>query len=459
MSLCKLTSWFLFATLVLGSFAQNAAAEIIKLKLWTLADRNAPMRITNIEDAAEVLNRQFAAAGVDKKIVIDTHASAVQGWDDLALDTMKAFAVDQGPDIVLLPHEWVGEFAHNGYAMPMDDQINTNSWVYGDILPFLWDSVKYQGKIYAVPQDAEIRMFFYNKDMLRKIGKDEAFINSLPGRVAQGDFTLDDLSALAKEVVDGGAAQIGMLHRPNVGIDYLMVFSSFGVKFMDEKNGKLIFPQKEVEAALTWYGHNVAAGVTPDDNTAMSWDTIQADFKQEKAFIFHQGIWAMAWQVNNSFGTTWPADQAGYTHKIGWIPAPAAVKGGKPSNLSHPIVYMVSNKGKYKELAAQLVAIASLPYYNNRHDVGSYHTAISYAQSAMPMYADNWALSAASTMMNNVSFVPNHTKFGIYNQVLFKGLQAVETKRMSPAQAVAFIADELEVQLGDNVEIVDHISR
>src|SRR5471030_2873474 len=211
MSLCKLTSWFLFATLVLGSLAQNAAAQVIKLKLWTLADRNAPMRITNIEDAAEVLNRQFAAAGIDKKIVIDTHASAVQGWDDLALDTMKAFAVDQGPDIVLLPHEWVGEFAHNGYAMQMDDQIKTNSWVYGDILPFLWDSVKYQGKIYAVPQDAEIRMFFYNKDMLRKIGKDEAFINSLPGRVAQGDFTLDDLSALAKEVVDGGAAQIGML--------------------------------------------------------------------------------------------------------------------------------------------------------------------------------------------------------------------------------------------------------
>ncbi len=77
--------------------------------------------------------------------------------------------------------------------------------------------------------------------MLRKIGKDEAFINAIPARVESGDFTLDDLTALAKEVVDGKAAQYGMLHRPNVGIDYLMVFQSYGVKFMDDKTGKLIF--------------------------------------------------------------------------------------------------------------------------------------------------------------------------------------------------------------------------
>ncbi|MBQ4796930.1 extracellular solute-binding protein, partial [Pectobacterium versatile] len=93
----------------------------------------------------------------------------------------------QGPDIVLLPHEWIGEFARNGYAMPMDGQITANPWVYADMLPVLWEAMKYQGKVYGVPQDAEIRMFFYNKDMLRKIGKDEAFIDSLPARVDSGE--------------------------------------------------------------------------------------------------------------------------------------------------------------------------------------------------------------------------------------------------------------------------------
>lgn len=122
-----------------------------------------------------------------------------------------------------------------------------------------WNSAKAtDGKIYGVPQDAEIRMFFYNKDMLRKIGKDEAFIEGLPAKVEAGEFTLDDLTALSKEVVDGKAAEYGMLHRPNVGIDYLMVFQSYGVKFMDEKTGKLIFPKAEMAKALGWYERNAS---------------------------------------------------------------------------------------------------------------------------------------------------------------------------------------------------------
>jgi inositol-phosphate transport system substrate-binding protein len=372
------------AATVLALFASTASAEQITLKLWTLADRSAPARITNIEDAAAIMNQQFKAAGIDKNIVIDANNSAVKGWDDLALDMIKAFAVNQGPDLYVLPHEWIGQFATDGNAMQMNDEIASKPWVYGDTLPVLWDAAKaVDGKIYGVPQDAEIRMFFYNKDMLRKIGKDEAFIDSIPVKVESGDFTLDDLTALSKEVVQKGAAQYGMLHRPNVGIDYLMVFSSFGVKFMDDKNGKLIFPKKEMEAALSWYEQNAKQGVTPVDNTAMSWDTIQTAFKQEKAFIFHQGIWALAWQVGDKLGATWPTDAKGYFNKIGWIPAPAAVKGGKPSNLSHPLLYVVNPKGTNAKIAADVVALASLPYFNNKHAVSSYHTAISNGRSPL----------------------------------------------------------------------------
>ncbi|MBO9653423.1 MAG: extracellular solute-binding protein [Agrobacterium tumefaciens] len=454
----------MFRTLALAATAvallsSAANAEEIKLKLWTLADRNGPARITNIEDAAAILNSQYKAAGIDKTIVIEVNNSGQKGWDDYALDTLKAFAVNQGPDIYLLPHEWIGQFATDGYAKALDEEIAAKPWVYGDVLPVLWNSVKgTDGKVYAIPQDAEIRMFFYNKDMLRKIGKDEAFIDAIPAKVETGEFTLDDFTALSKEVVEKGAAQYGMLHRPNVGIDYLMVFASNGVKFTDEKTGKLLFPKKEMEAALSWYERNAKEGVTPVDNTAMSWEAIQTAFKQEKAFVFHQGVWAVAWQVGDKLGATWPTDGKGYFNKIGWIPAPAAEKGGKPANLSHPIAYAINPKGTNAAIAADLVALASLPYFNTKHAVSSYHTAISNAQTAMLDYKANWALEAASPMMVHAKFVPNHTKFGSYNKVLFSGLQAVETGRMSAAQAVEFIADELEVQFGSDVEIRDALS-
>lgn len=450
----------LLATAAIAALIAGAAhAEDIKIKLSTLADRTAPARITNIEAAAEIMNKQFKAAGVDKHIVIEPLNSTVKGWDDLALENLKAFSVGQGPDIYIVPHEWIGKFAQDGDAMAMDDKITASPWVYSDILPVLWNAAKAtDGKIYGIPQDAEIRMFFYNKDMLRKIGKDEAFIESLPAKVEAGEFTLDDLTALSKEVVDGKAAQYGMLHRPNVGIDYLMVFQSYGVKFMDDKTGKLVFPKAQMTKALGWYERNAKQGVTPVDNTAMSWDAIQGAFKQEKAFVFHQGVWAVAWQVGNANGATWPTDRQGYFHKIGWIPAPAAEKGGKPVNLSHPLLYTVNPKGKNADIAADLVALATLPYFNNEHAVTSYHTAISNAQTAMPKYKDNWVLSAASPMMSHAQFVPNHTQFGSYNKVLFNGLQAVETGKMTAAQAVDFIADELELQFGNDIEIRDTAS-
>ncbi|MDO1583123.1 ABC transporter substrate-binding protein [Rhizobium oryzicola] len=445
----------LLATVALAALTGGMAhAEDIRIKLSTLVDKSAPARITNIEAAAEIMNHQFKAAGVDKHIVIESNASAAKGWDDLALENMKAFSVGQGPDLYILPHEWIGKFAEDGNAMAMDAKIASTPWAYGDILPVLWTAAKAtDGKIYGIPQDAEIRMFFYNKDMLRKIGKDEAFIESLPAKVESGEFTLDDLTALAKQVVDGKAAQYGMLHRPNVGIDYLMVFQSYGVKFIDEKTGKLIFPKAEMTKALAWYERNARQGVTPVDNTAMSWDTIQNAFKQDKAFLFHQGVWAVAWQLGDKNGATWPTDKDGYFHKIGWIPAPAAEKGGKPANLSHPLLYTVNPKSKYADIAADLIALATLPYFNTEHAVSSYHTAITNGQTAMPKYKENWVLSAASPMMVHAQFVPNQTQFGSYNKVLFNGLQAVETGKMTAKQAVEFIADELGLQFGKDVDI------
>ena len=96
-----------------------------------------------------------------------------------------------------------------------------------------------KGKIYAIPQDSEIRMFFYNKDMLRKIGKDEAFIEGLPAQVDKGRVHDGRTCRRSPRRWSTRArAQIGIIHRPNAGPDYLMEFASFGVKFVDPQTGQ-----------------------------------------------------------------------------------------------------------------------------------------------------------------------------------------------------------------------------
>jgi inositol-phosphate transport system substrate-binding protein len=458
MNRLQLATALLTVAVVGGLVAPPAPAEEVTVKLWSRADRSGPLRAGNIVAAAEPLNAALKAAGSDQTVKVEVFENPATGFDQDALDMLKAFSINQGPDVFVAAHEWVGEFAKSGYAMDMEAFVKANPWAFGDVIPVLWDATKYQGKIHAIPQDSEVRMFFYNKDMLRKIGKDEAFIEGLPGAVDEGAFTMTDLSELAKEVVDQGAAEFGILHRPNTGPDYLMVFAAFGVRFIDEDSGQLLLPRAEMQKALEWFDWNARNGVTPENNTAMSWDEIQGAFKQGKAFAYLHGIWTLPeFQFGDAKGATWPSDEKGYFEKIGWFAAPAPEKGGEPSNLSHPIVYVVNPQSPHADLAAMLVAFATLPYYNVQHAVGSAHTGVTYGETAMPAYQEAWYLQAATPLLAHTTFIPNHPEFGRYNGILYKGLQGVETGRLSPKEAVDFLEDEMSNELGDDLKVVDSL--
>ncbi len=106
--------------------------------------------------------------------------------------------------------------------------------------------------------------------------------------------------------------------------------------------------------------------------------------------------------------------------------APSGEKGGRPSNLSHPIAYAVSSN----------------------------HTPINFGQQAMPDFLDKgWALAAATPMLKYASFMPNHPKIGQYNAIVFKGIQGVETGRLNADKAADFVTEELEGELGKDVVI------
>ena len=323
-----------------------AAAEEIVLTLWSRADRSGPLRPANIIAAAEVVSKMLAAAGSEDTVKVEVFENNATGFDQDALDLLQAFAVDKAPDFYVAAHEWVGEFARNGYAMNMEQFIKDNPWAFADVVPVFWESTKYQGQIHAIPQDSEIRMFFYNKDMLRKIGKDEAFIEAIPEKVNSGEMTIWEFGELVKEVVDGGAAEMGMLHRPNTGPDYLMTFATFGVKFQDAETASSCcrWPRCRRRSSGTsgWRATAPRRRTTP----RCPGTTIQNAFKQERAFAYHHGVWTMDWQLGDAMGAIWPDDEQGYFNKIGWIHAPAAEEGGEPTNLSHPIVYVVNPQSR-----------------------------------------------------------------------------------------------------------------
>lgn len=432
----------------------SAHAEEITIKLWSLADRSGPMRAGNIVEAADTLNAMLSASGSDKKVKIELIETNAKGYDADALGLLKAHSVGEGPDIAVAAHEWIGAFVEAGFAADLENEIAAAGELYADIIPQLWESVKYKGKRHGIPQDSEVRMFFLNNDKLRAMGKSDDFIASLPVRVEKGDFTMADLCDLAAEAVEKGAAKYGIVHRPNVGPDFQMAMASFGIDLYNEQEAKLQISKSKLLDYYSWLKGCVDSGAIPADMTTWSWDSVHAAFRGEEALSKFHGIWNVGHQLK-AFGMS-ETDEDAYFRKITWIHAPPAKKGGKPTNLSHPIVYVINDKSENKTLAAMLVALASQHVPNTKHAVGTNHTPINYGQAAMPEFKEKgWALVAGTPMLQFAQFMPNHARIGQYNSITFQGVQAVETGQMSPQEAVDMVIEELETELGDDVIILD----
>ena len=449
MSFARCTAVMLaVALLVIG---QPSFAEDVVIKVWSRADRSGPLRAGNLVSAADTLNKMLAATGTDKRVKIELNETNAKGYDDDALDLMKAFAVDKGPDIFVLAHEWIGAFAEAKYALNLEEHIGKNPELYGDIIAPLWQSVMYKGARHGIPQDSEVRMFFLNNDKLKKLGKTDKEIAALPAKVDAGEFTAYDLCDLAAQSVQKGVTKYGILHRPNAGPDFQMLTEAFGLESYDKGAAKLQVSKPALKEFFTWVKHCVDKKAFAANNTSMSWDVIEAAaMGGEEALMFFHGVWRVGDQMKALKLTS----KAAYFKKFTWINAPAGKKGGKPTNLSHPIAYAVSAKSKNKDLAAFIVAMASQSIPNTRHAVTTNHTPINYGQQAMPEVVDKgWALVAATPLLKYATFMPNHPKIGQYNAIMFKAIQGVETGRLTAQAATDFVIGEMESELGKEVVI------
>src|SRR5215469_5404990 len=160
---------------IFGS-APALAQDIVKFELWSRQDPSGPLRPANVVKAADRLNKDLTAEGSSKRVEVAVHESPAPGFDDDALQLLKVFGIGQGPDMFIAAHEWICAFQQEGFALKLDNYIANYPQYFATIFPSLWQSARCPDGTYGIPQDAEARMFFYNKKLLRQAGYDDAFI-------------------------------------------------------------------------------------------------------------------------------------------------------------------------------------------------------------------------------------------------------------------------------------------
>lgn len=101
-----------------------------------------------------------------------------QGVDDEDYKTKIALDLQsgKGADIIGMDGIWIGEFAEAGYIAPLSDVggDEVDSWDgWGQIPDAVQNALSFDGDRYGVPQGADGRVLYYNKDLFAQAGLPE----------------------------------------------------------------------------------------------------------------------------------------------------------------------------------------------------------------------------------------------------------------------------------------------
>jgi inositol-phosphate transport system substrate-binding protein len=424
--------------------------EVVKIVAWTIGpDAPSFYRRDNLIAAAETVNQELQKEGSNQRVQVEASFESGGQWSDYKQKFILASEAKQGPDIILAGHEDLAPWAAAGHVIEIDPLIKKYDAKFADLIPTLWDSVKLTGKTYAIPQDTEARPIYYRKDLLAKMGWDKARIDGLADAVKKGEFTWPDLAATAKEAVDKKIVEPGKgwYHRPSQGADFYSWYYQNGGQMQDKESGKLVVVKDALAKHYQVHFDAVRTNkITPENMIGTEGRQWHETVTSGKVLFYNAGTWTWKdWQA------TYKVAEQDLWDNVGFTLVPAAQKGGKPVTLSHPLVYMVSANSKNPELAFRVIANATTPDLNSKHAVQSAHLAILKSQTNDPTYAKDKFLLATGYMLEYTTFIPNHPRFGQYDEVLYRLLSAVESGQMQPAQAADVAVTELTSQLKDQL--------
>lgn len=428
-----------------------AGAQEIVLKAWTIGpDDPSVYRATNLHTAAERLNAELAQAGASERVKVATDFWTGQA-QQYVQRVLLAFQSGDAPDIVLNGHEFIGRYATAGVIRPVDDLLAASPTALADLYPVLWNAVRFRGQLWGIPQDTEARMLYVRTDHLRRLGWSEEAITALPQRVEQSDFTLFDLAELAQQVKEAGIASWGLYHHPTGGVDVFQIYAAFGGDMVDASGEQLQLDTKAMLETLQ-YHHDLVYRwkITPPAMANIPWGTILKSFVDGVMTFWQGGTWHKAEWLSN-YGLT----EETFAQHIRFFPIPAARRGGQPNGISHPMVYMISSRSKQPTLAGRLLLHASAADLNLRHALQSGHLAIRESAAQLPAYANDAFLRQATTLLRYARFAPNHPLWPQYEAIVSEALRAVETRSLSPQEAVRFVTMRLRQQLREHIRIVE----
>ncbi|HEU5060644.1 MAG TPA: extracellular solute-binding protein [Kofleriaceae bacterium] len=409
-------------------------------------------RKTNLIEGARRVNQELAAAGDPRRVSIDVDFNTTS-HDPYVKKLVFAFASGRGPDIACGGHEIVGTFAPPGHLVPLDDFLAARPAFRDDFFPVLWGAMSWRGKVYAVPQDNEVRLAYIAKKPLRALGWTDADIAGLAGAVERGELSLDDMAGLIEKAVAAGAVkpERGVYHRNRSGFDWLQFLLANGARLEDPATGRLVLSRRATLETLRLFDRLVARRALPPGMTSYTERTIYRDFVAGDVLVWLTGgSWhKLEWDEALGLG------DAAFHERIAYFPIPGGSRGQPPVSVSHPFGCAVATTAPDRELAFRVIERSIDPDLDVGHAIASSHLVVRKSSSESGPYKADPFLRDMIDLLRFTHFAPNHAKLTRLQRILFDGIRGVEVGVLSPDEALDFVLRACKARMADDVVIED----
>jgi maltose-binding protein MalE len=214
-------------------------------------------------------------------------------FDQLRNKFQTEVATGGGPDLLIGPHDWVGDFVLADLIQPVNELLDPAA--LESYLPSTVEALSVDGTAYGLPERFDAVALYYNKQ----------FVTEPPTTTAEMDELAAAITAENPEVY-------GMAHRSGFYHSAAFLFG-FGAQLFDEENMSAL-NSPETVAFLNWLNEtSQKPGYFMQNDDA----AINSLFQQGQAAMVVQGPWALG-DFQNSIGA----------ENVGVVPIPTITEAG-----------------------------------------------------------------------------------------------------------------------------------
>lgn len=244
-----------------------------------------------------------------------------------------AFAGGEGPDIFIISPGSFLQYYNGGVLLDLTPYIKKD--VRDDFLPGMLESRVVDGKIYAVPTEAEPLAIYYSKQAFSDAG------------ITDTPKSWDDLLGVAKQLTN--SKRFGLLFETDPGVYQNFTWYPYmwqGAGSPVNSKGKAAFDSDPVRAALGLWHDSVATAVAPRKALGTGSNDIVSNLGSGYCAMQECGSWAIEGMATGA---------KDFPYGIFPLPTPP---GGKPTTIVGGWAFCANAKGKNPEAAAEFISWA-----------------------------------------------------------------------------------------------------